>query len=232
MFETFAKKGEKENPLNKKAETKDTKGKASVTQKGSLGVLGATPLDILTDGEKCLEKNSLETYYINQGYETVFVYGMGSGLEAVKRAGETEKNLVIAPAGLAAARYLQKEYGVPYEAEYPLELLPGWQELSAAINNMKGKKVLIVHQQVLANTLRKEILSRGSADVTVASWFALEKEWKQEKDVLLKEEDQWVSLIDKNEYDWIIGDGLLERALTDYKGHYWNLPHFAVSGKR
>ena len=36
-------------------------------------------------------------------------YGMGDGLEAVKGAAAAEKNIVISPSGIAAAKYLKTE---------------------------------------------------------------------------------------------------------------------------
>ena len=140
--------------------------------------------------------------------------------------------MVIAPSGLKAARYLKKKYGIPYETDYPLETLPEWEKISTHISELEGKKILIVHQQMLANALRTRILGQVSADVTVGSWFSMDKKERKEEGILLKEEDQWISLIDENEYDVIIADKLFARAVPKFDGEYWNLPHFAVSGKR
>ena len=111
---------------------------------------------------------------------------MGDGLEAVRNAAEVEKNLVIAPSGLKAARYLEKEWGVPYETGYPLETLPEWKEIASKISGLNGKKVLIVHQQILANALRKRIREQVPVNVTVASWFEMDKMEKEEGDCLVQ----------------------------------------------
>lgn len=102
------------------------------------------------------------------------------------------------------------------------------------------KKVLIVHQQVLANTLREELLTLAMeqkietdfAKITVASWFMLDDALKKERDILFKEEDDWISYIKENEYDIIIADPLLKKAVPFYKGEWYDLPHFAISGKK
>ena len=141
-------------------------------------------------------------------------------------------DLVIAPAGLEAARYLKKKYGTPYEAEYPLATIPGWDVFWENVMKKERKKVLIVHQQVLANTLRDAIRRESGAEVTVASWFMLDKELKEDGDVHLREEDQWISLVKDGGYDLIIGESLFMRAVPDYAGDHINLTHFAVSGKR
>lgn len=195
---------------------------------GTLGILGATPMDVVATEEP----NGIKQYYNKKGWQNVYCYGMGSGLMDVKQAGNAEKNLVIAPAGLAAAKYLEKQYGIPYEADYPLETIPGWELLLETICQKQRKKILIVHQQVLANSMRNEIRKRCGAEITVASWFMMEKEWKEEGDVHLREEDQWIDLVKEGSYDLIIGESLFQRAVPEYEGDFVPLPHFAVSGKR
>ena len=193
-----------------------------------LGVLGATPMDIV----ETETPDDIANYYKKEGWQKVSVYGMGAGLEVVRQAGQARKNLVIAPAGLEAARYLKKKYGTPYEAEYPLATIPGWDVFWENVMKKERKKVLIVHQQVLANTLRDAIRRESGAEVTVASWFMLDKELKEDGDVHLREEDQWISLVKDGGYDLIIGESLFMRAVPDYAGDHINLTHFAVSGKR
>ncbi len=193
-----------------------------------LGVLGATPMDIV----ETETPDDIANYYKKEGWQKVSVYGMGAGLEVVRQAGQARKNLVIAPAGLETARYLKKKYGTPYEAEYPLATIPGWDVFWENVMKKERKKVLIVHQQVLANTLRDAIRRESGAEVTVASWFMLDKELKEDGDVHLREEDQWISLVKDGGYDLIIGESLFMRAVPDYAGDHINLTHFAVSGKR
>lgn len=210
-----------------KREEKELQMEEGKKESGILGVLGATPLDV-----EELEDGSIRSFYRAQGWKQIYVYGMGDGLEAVRNAAEVEKNLVIAPSGLKVARYLEKEWGVPYETGYPLETLPEWKEIASKISGLNGKKVLIVHQQILANALRKRIREQVPVNVTVASWFELDKMEKEEGDIFLKEEDQWISLMKEEKYDVVIADNLFARAVPEYAGEYWNLPHFAVSGKR
>ena len=44
---------------------------------------------------------------------------MGDGLEAVERASEVGKNIVVSAAALEVAKYLEKTFGTPYEIGYP-----------------------------------------------------------------------------------------------------------------
>ena len=41
-----------------------------------------------------------------------------------------------------------------------------------------------------------------------------------------------ITYIKENEYDIIIADPLLKKAVPFYKGEWYDLPHFAISGKK
>lgn len=201
-------------------------------EKGSIGVIGATPLEI----HSMNAPEELEQILKDKGWKQVFCYGMGAGIEEIKAASSVEKNLVIAPSGLKAARYLEEKFGTPYEIGYPaagklLKEKLAVQGLST--EDLAGKKILVMHQQVLANAIRQEIQGRlqKQADCTVATWFMLKKVLRESQDLFLTEEDQFIDLIRKEQYDVIIGDDILQNAVPDFQGIYVNLPHFAVSGK-
>ena len=89
--------------------------------KEKVGILGMTPQDVsdLKAADKLREK------FKSQGHQAV-CYGMGDGLDEVKKASSVEKNIVVSPAALECARYLEKTFGTPYEVGYPLveELVP------------------------------------------------------------------------------------------------------------
>ena len=78
---------------------------------GSVGVLGATPLDYSTLDAAELIKSKFAC--------NVRVYGMGGTLEDAVTASEVERNIVVSPAGLKAAEYLQKTFNTPYEIAVP-----------------------------------------------------------------------------------------------------------------
>lgn len=230
LFRTFTGKNifTRKDASGQQAETQSDSDGSTEVLPGTLGIIGATPMDVV----ETAESDALARYYKEKGWQQVFSYGMGTGLADVERAHRAEKNLVIAPAGLAAAKYLEKKYGTPYEAAYPLETIPGFETLMEEVGKKERKKILIVHQQVLANSLREAIRESSEAEITVASWFMLEKELREEGDVHLKEEDQWMSLVKDGGYDLIIGESLFMRAVPEYAGDFLPLSHFAVSGKR
>lgn len=188
---------------------------------GRVGILGMTPQDVsdLKAADKFREK------FKSQGYQAV-CYGMGDGLDEVKKASSVEKNIVVSPAALECARYLEKTFGTPYEVGYPLveELVPDME--------YAGKKILIVQQQVMAGSIRAELRKRGGdGKITVASWFSMEKDLLEEGDVSLKDEEDYMDLVEKGRYDVIFADPCMKRMAKTFSGVFVDAVHFAVSGK-
>lgn len=188
---------------------------------GRVGILGMTPQDVsdLKAADKFREK------FKSQGHQAV-CYGRGDGLDEVKKASSVEKNIVVSPAALECARYLEKTFGTPYEVGYPLveELVPDME--------YAGKKILIVQQQVMAGSIRAELRKRGGdGKITVASWFSMEKDLLEEGDVSLKDEEDYMDLVEKGRYDVIFADPCMKRMAKTFSGVFVDAVHFAVSGK-
>ena len=214
LFKTFA---GKDVASQKEASEEDDSSK-----KMKIGVLGLTPHDVsdLNVEEKFRKSENENTHYI--------CYGMRAGIDKVKTAGSAGKNLVVAPAALETAKYLEKEFGTPYEVGYPFvdELIP---ELG-----YERKKILIIHQQVIANAIRQEIRTRSdeqNTEVTVASWFMMKSELSEEGDLSLKEEMDYCKLVQNGNYDIVFADENMRGLVPGFKGTFVNVRHFAVSGK-
>ena len=214
LFKTFA---GKDVTSQKEASEEDDSSK-----KMKIGVLGLTPHDVsdLKIEEKFRKSENENTHYI--------CYGMRAGIDKVKTAGSADKNLVVAPAALETAKYLEKEFGTPYEVGYPFvdELIP---ELG-----YERKKILIIHQQVIANAIRQEIRTRSNEqnkEVTVASWFMMKSELSEEGDLSLKEEKDYCKLVQNGNYDVVFADENMRGLVPGFKGTFVNVRHFAVSGK-
>ena len=204
------------------ASQKEASEEDDSSKKMKIGVLGLTPHDVsdLNIEEKFRKSENENTHYI--------CYGMRAGIDKVKTAGSADKNLVVAPAALETAKYLEKEFGTPYEVGYPFvdELIP---ELDYA-----GKKILIIHQQVIANAIRQEIRTRSNeqnTEVTVASWFMMKSELSEEGDLSLKEEMDYCKLVQNGNYDIVFADENMRGLVPGFKGTFVNIRHFAVSGK-
>lgn len=214
LFKTFA---GKDVASQKEASEEDDSSK-----KMKIGVLGLTLHDVsdLNIEEKFRKSENENTHYI--------CYGMRASIDKVKTAGSADKNLVVAPAALETAKYLEKEFGTPYEVGYPFvdELIP---ELG-----YERKKILIIHQQVIANAIRQEIRTRSdeqNTEVTVASWFMMKSEISEEGDLSLKEEKDYCKLVQNGNYDIVFADENMRGLVPGFKGTFVNIRHFAVSGK-
>ena len=208
LFEKFSDKNEESEDMNDK-------------DRPHIGIIGMTPQDVsdLKAADKLREK------FKSQGHQAV-CYGMGDGLDEVKKASSVEKNIVVSPAALECARYLEKTFGTPYEVGYPLveELVPDME--------YAGKKILIVQQQVMAGSIREELQKRGAdGEITVASWFSMEKDLLEEGDVSLKDEEDYMELVEKGRYDVIFADPCMKRMAKTFSGVFVDAVHFAVSGK-
>ena len=186
-----------------------------------IGVLGMTPQDV----SDLAAADKIRALY-QQKYDLQAVcYCMRDGLEEIKKASSVGKNIVVSPAALMTAKYLEKTFGTPYEIRYPLvdELIPDI--------DYTGKRVLVVHQQVIADSIRRELLQKGAETVQKASWFMMKKELLVDGDVPLRDEDDYIELVQNGDFDIIFADGCMERMTPEFEGIFVNTRHFAVSGK-
>ena len=191
-------------------------------EKCRIGILGMTPQDI----SDLAATDKIRALYQQKYGQQAVCYCMGDGLEEIKKASSASRNIVVSPAALECARYLEKTFGTPYEVGYPLveELVPDME--------YAGKKILIVQQQVMAGSIRAELRKRGGdGKITVASWFSMEKDLLEEGDVSLKDEEDYMELVEKGRYDVIFADPCMRRMTKDFSGVFVDAVHFAVSGK-
>ena len=185
---------------------------------GSVGVLGVTPLDYST-----LEAGKIIRSALG---ESAQIYGMGAGLEAVKRASAVEKNIVTAPCGLRAAQYLERTFGTPYEIA-----VPGiYDHLNLDELDLQDKKVLIIHQVFAADALKNELVKReSSCQVQVGSFF---NRFAGTADFRFDSEADLRRVFAENDFDLVIGDMAFKRVVNDlYRDKWCEFAHFAVSGK-
>ena len=186
-----------------------------------IGLIGVTPLDTgdLRAGEK------LRVLLEREGWTEVDAYGFGAGLDRIRTAHLAEKNLVTALSGLKAARYLREKYGIPYECRDPLvqAYLPE--------EDLTGKRVLILSDQVRAHTLRQGLLARGAERVMHAGFFRRDPELDRPGDLTLKNEKDLIALLERESFDIIMGDGVIKPLLDGFDGTWIDMPHFAMSGR-
>lgn len=182
-----------------------------------IGILGATPFDCDTDALGAFLK-------AHPAYTAV---GWTSGLETLVKAAAAERNIVVAPDGLKAAKWLNAHFDVPYTLRDPMAA-----QFAELVPDVSGKRILAVHQQVALDSARKVWLDRGASSVTGATWFMRLKALEQPGDLRLTEEDDFERAVDAGGYDIIAADPMLKPLAKHFTGQWIDWPHFAVSGKR
>lgn len=199
---------------------------AESVEAGRVGVLGMTPLDYASPQAEVRLRERLTA----QGAGKVCIYGYGS-LAQVLEAGRAERNIVAAPSGLAAARFLKERFGTPYTCCDPLAEDAIRSQAALMAPSIAGKRVLIIHQQVRANAVREILESRGAAQVTVATWFMKAPEISRSGDLHLTEEDQLQELLASGNYDVLVADREFWSLAKGLPIECVELNHHAVSGR-
>lgn len=188
-------------------------------ERDTVGVLGAVPLDLMhADGTEAVCQELVE-----DGWTQILLY---DDLDDFMHAGKADMNIVVSPAGLKAAQYLQKTLGTPYEMRYF-----GLSRVVLDNSIFAGKNVLIIHQDIAARAMRAMAEEAGAAYVTTATWFMTAQTEPDAGHISLREEDDFRKLADNDDFDIILGDSYFKKALPHFHGLYVDFPHFAVSGR-
>ena len=188
------------------------------------GVLGATPLNMPDKNYAEKLKTKIETKY---GKAALF--SGENGIEEIKNAGGAKLNIAVSASGIKAAEYLKQRFGTPYIVEFPIEKL----HLESKIDEQRAAdnaRTLIIHQQVLANSIRGILEAHGET-ADVATWFKLHGHYARENDVKLTEEDELLRLLDERKYTRIIADPIFLRCPQLRKTEFIPLCHYACSGE-
>lgn len=203
-----------------------------------LGVLGLTPLDFSRKERQTLRALLIKDEVLANG-DSLYLFNQ---LNDFREAARLKELLVVSPTGLRAARRLQRQWGIPIRAELPPAFIyeafsAVLSRLAALLQDGQPREVLIVHQQILANGLRRAICQRfpalPAAAVTVGSFFALDRALQWEGDLHFRGEQAFHAYLQAHPDAIVIGDALLARAVPEpFGGTLLDLPHFALSGRK
>lgn len=202
------------------------------TTQPSFNILGATPLDFSVNGSV----ESIKDWLQAQGYEVNCCLSMGCSMEDVKNISAAHANLVVSYTGLAAARYLLKEYGTPYYIGLPFgdldPLLVSDTTAEAApktlVSDTSAAKVVIIGESVSAVSLAKALELAYGVRTKVACPLDTDPELLREQDVYAPEEDDIIREIEQA--DVVIADPLY-RSLIYGPQRFIDWPHEAFSGR-
>jgi nitrogenase molybdenum-cofactor synthesis protein NifE len=220
---------------------------ASSHAEAGVNIIGATPLDIGT----ARQLSALTTLLTDAGCRIVSCWGMDSTLDSIAQAAQAELNIVVSHAGLEAARYMEREHGVSYLAAIPIGRAPSLAFISSVCLSLglgckehsvpaavprtrRGiRKALIIGEQLMAGSIRNCLrMDLGFDQVTVASFFGMDKALLERGDVFLSGEDALTDLINEHHYELIVGDSLYQELIDPSANcRFIPFPHIAVSSR-
>ena len=210
----------------------------------SYNIVGATPLDFgLTDTVSTIKKMLGEC-----DMKFISSIGMGSTLDEIRKAASAKADLVVSYTGLETARYMEKEFGIPYICGVPLGVSQKdicASEMHRAARDgrssyypiVRGRSIdndaerAVIGEAVLAGSLAREwsMLTSAAVDVICPpdTDAALSPD---KKDMPLLSEDEITAYLSDNGIKTVIADPLYRYILP--KGcELLELPHFAFSGR-
>ena len=210
----------------------------------TVNLLGVTPLDFGAYSRAGYMKQNLEKC----GWKVLSTWAMGDNLETLSHTLEAEVNLVVSSVGLRTAKYLEKEYKMPYVVGTPVGTFT--EEIVQALE----KKERYPYKRFREENLNKEQTESGRNDkkvmligepVTTESLaLAIEQKYgisvhvlcplQETEDLLFRtsrqvlgEEEMEEALKDA---DIIVADPLY-RPICQKKSEFYELPHLAFSGR-
>lgn len=212
-----------------KQKSQKSPGDSSVKRANVLGLLSVdmgnekNPADILAHIKKA-------------GYEINSSFAMGLSIEQIERCVDADLNIVITRCGLDAAQYMEKKYGIPYICGAPIgdgeifnRKLSG--EAAPRCTGTGTGGILIIHEQIMANSLREVIAEKSDVPVTVGSMYILDRRLAEEGDINLPHELSVREAVNSGDYSVIIADPEIAKIIRRDDVEFFALPHVALSGR-
>lgn len=224
--------------LIKRFTKEKTAGTRTANQKKRANVLGLLSVDM---GNEQNTKDICK-FVENAGYEINARFAMGLSIKQIERAADADTNIVVSRCGLDAAQYMEQRYGIPYICGAPVgdgtvfhKKLTGngirsKKNISRTFDNLK-KGILIIHEQILSNSIREVIEEISDIPVTVGSMYHLDNRIAKEHDIDLPNEKSVRQTINSGEYSVVIADPQIKRLLKRDDVCFIDMAHVALSGR-
>ena len=149
---------------------------------GTLNILGCTPADFSEE-----QKDALVRRMEQAGWRVRGTFCMDVTLEAVRHMAEAERNLVVSQSGLAAAKWMEKQFKTPYTVCCPLTAAQaagvGRDTPAAGETGEKHPgRALVIGEPVFAKSLAEVLPYQVTDSISDA---------ELESDILKKLEENW-----------------------------------------
>lgn len=203
---------------------------------GAVNLLGVTPLDYGNCGNEAAMVKALE----NMGYEVNASLFMRTSFDDVKRLAAAELNIAVSYSGYECAKLLKNKFGTHYVTAAPMgkeffreAVKQGQNGFASDIEtDSDSGKILIVGDQIMANSLRQALRINGShAEITVAGFFGWSRRLAEQGDFHIDSEKKYVLALREGNYDMLIADPMLHEIPGTDNVRKVALVHPAVSGR-
>lgn len=219
----------------------------------ALAKLLAKPGKAGQDGINLIGANALDWHKENaslfrewmeeRGFYVIANLGENEKTENIARSAEASVNIAVTSSGLAAARYLEKEYGTPYIAAAPFgkswsdKVMMALREKQQPENSMQSESslrltnqkpgILIIAEQLLGNAVRETLIrDYGMHNIQVCTFYTLDKTLAWPGDRRIRSEKDAQKLLEEGGYEIIAADPLL-RCFASENTVWIDLPHKA-----
>lgn len=199
-------------------------------EEGRVNLLGAFPMDYSS-----AELEGIRSHLLAAGAERVCSLTMNGSLEEIRSAAQSGLNLVIGLAGLPAAEWMRKKYGVPYTVGVPFDRKSAEERLNRVQRPSEqpesGKRILVLGESVFADSLAGLCRQRGFR-ATAGLAEGLLPGWKPEGDYVCPDTEDRLRTELAGGYDLIVGDPLYRLLLPrDSRAVFLDRPHQALSAR-
>lgn len=201
---------------------------SDVKKNDSINIIGATPLDFARYDivEDIINEFTDRKIKINS------VWAMGKYVSNMKNSVAAKMNLVISSVGIPVAKYLEKEFNIPYIVGIPFgkkqtdEIVKSILEgKTTKIKHKKaGGKIAIIGESVFSTSIANLL----DNDCTVFTLLNDKYKILNQTDFKIKGEEEL--MIKLRNFETVIADPLFE-SLVSKNTKFIEFPHFAFSGR-
>lgn len=188
---------------------------------GTVNILGYNSVDWAKD-----DISQIETWLTEGGLHILSRWGVQESTENLKKASAAMVNLVVDVAGFRLARFMEREFGIPYVVGAPfgenqcnrlmdqLQVFEGRSEREAALQKAcelsSGKEnqpeVVVIGEQLEAEAIRMVLLEKGCRKVSVMSFYEMDKTIMSAGDKKLVSESELEEILENEELRLVIAD--------------------------
>lgn len=204
----------------------------------AVNILGMTPLDYASSDSVSSMREIMES----AGYTVQSVWAIGDSLDTLSTSGEASVNLVVSQTGMAAAKYMEEHFQIPYVTGVPLgpvkdmvteQLKKAEKEKRSIILCNRRKyngqpQVALIGEPVTGGSLAWAISQKYGCSVRLFTPIEKSRELLAEGDLLVRGEGAMEQALSNAEY--IVADPLYA-PVCPKESTFYELAHAAFSGR-